>query len=242
MKAFTLSACLLISVVAFATEINKSIPVQKGQRLRIWFDYPKLVKVTSWDKNEIQVTGQVSINDGENDEAFELDVKTSDNTISIKNRIVGFDRLPHRVTVTQGGTKLVFKSEKEWRKYSEEHGRSENVSMGVDIEIVLEIKVPKNMETAVESVYGLVEVRDFIGPIDVQATYGGVDASLAVTTIGELIAETNYGNIYSNLDIQVDKRNAREEDFHTLVRAFPGSGPRCKFESPYGNVYLRRVK
>ncbi len=230
-----------ISVMTFATEINKTIPVQKGQVLRAWFDYPKVVKITSWDKNEVQVLCHVSINGGENDEAFELDVKTSGTTISIKNKIMDLDRLPRRVTVTENGVKLMFKNEAEWRKYREEHGGGGNISMGADLEIEVEIKVPNGMETSVESVYGLVEVRDFSGPIDVQSTYGGIDASLAEKNVGELIAETNYGNIYSNLQIEVDKRNAREEDFHTLVRAFPGSGPRYKFQSPYGNVYLRRA-
>ncbi len=80
----------------------------------------------------------------------------------------------------------------------------------------------------------------FVGPLDVQATYGGVDATLTEGNVGELIAETNYGNIYSNLRIDIDK-GTKEEDFHTLVRAHPGTGPRYKFESPYGNVYLRRI-
>ncbi|HZY82040.1 MAG TPA: hypothetical protein VFE50_21095 [Cyclobacteriaceae bacterium] len=244
MKMIITSALLLVIVATTTaqTRIDKTVPATKGQTLRLSFDYPELVKISTWDKNEVSVTGTVSINGGENDDAFNLDIKTSSNTIYIRNEIKNMDGIPQRVTINEGGTKIVFKSKSEWRKYQEEHGKSNNVNMGIDMDILLEIKVPRNMETNVECTYGLVEIHDFVGPLSVQATYGGVDASLIEKNVGELIAETNYGNIYSNLDMEVNKDQAREEDFHILVRANPGNGPKYRFESPYGNVYLRKSK
>ena len=112
------------------------------------------------------------------------------------------------------------------------------MSTGVDIDITLEVKVPRNMITSVRSVYGMVEVRSFDGPIDVTSTYGGVDAALNAKTTGELSAETNYGTIYSNLDV---KFTGEEKNFHTFVTAKPGTGPKQTFESKYGNVYLRKT-
>lgn len=243
MKTLFTSAFILVAFVASAqTAINKTIPVTKGQTLRMNFDYPNPVKISTWDKNEISITGSVSINGGESDDQFELTVNSSSNTIYIKNRIKNMDAIPQRITVYDGNSKIVFKDKSEWKKYQQEHGKGSNVSMGVDMDIELVIKVPRNMETNVECTYGLVEIRDFVGPLSVLSTYGGVDASLLEPNIGELIAETNYGNIYSNLDMKVNKENAREEDFHMLVRATPGTGPSYRFESPYGNVYLRKSK
>lgn len=232
-------ACLLTMSAAAQTRIDKTITYQKGQTIQVKFDYPRLVKISTWDKNEVSITGTVSINGGENDDAFELITSSSGNNISIKNKIKNMDGLPQRVTVYENGNKIVFRNKAEWKKYEEEHGKSNRVNMGIDMEIMLEIKVPRNADTFVESVYGMVEVRDFTGPLTVQATYGGVDASLSEKSIGEIIAETNYGNIYSNLDIKLGD-HAREEDFHTYVSAKPGSGPSYRFESPYGNVYLRK--
>jgi DUF4097 and DUF4098 domain-containing protein YvlB len=110
----------------------------------------------------------------------------------------------------------------------------------VDMDIVLEIKVPRNAVTRVESVYGMVEVKDFSGPLTVDATYGGVDATVAAATTGQLRAETNYGQIYSNLEIKFSSDEMRERDFHTEVSAKLGAGPANSFESKYGNVYLRK--
>jgi len=67
-----------------------------------------------------------------------------------------------------------------------------------------------------------------------------VDAALAERSTGELIAETNFGNIYTNLELKFLNNNIQEKDFHTSVSAKPGSGPRYSFESKYGNVYLRK--
>jgi hypothetical protein len=242
MKAVLTLLTLATIHVAAQTPVNKTIPVKAGQTLSMTFDYPDLVKVSTWDKNEISITGEVSINGGESDNAFELITDNSGSVISIRNEIRNMKNLPHRVTVVIDGQKMRFRDKMEWKKYQDEHGVTANmVNMGVDMDIELEIKVPANMDTRIKSVYGMVEVKDFTAPLSVEATYGGVDAALSEKNIGELIAETNYGRIYSNLDFKPDRSNSREEDFHLYVVAKLGSGPRCRLESQYGNVYLRKA-
>ena len=225
------------------TAVNKVIPVSPGQKISMRFDYPELVKVSTWDKNEISIQGTVSINMGENDDAFELITSTEGNTISIKNEIRDMKNLPHRVTLRDGAQKIVFRNKEELEKYKEENRLTNysSVSYGLEMDIILEIKVPRNMETKVESVYGMVEIKDFTGPLTVLATYGGVDAALSERAVGQITAETNYGEIYSNLDVKFGGENLRQGDFHTNVSAKPGSGPAYYFDSKYGNVYLRKA-
>jgi hypothetical protein len=237
-----LSILFLTQTLMAQTVINKTVPVQAGQKINMHFDYPNMIRVSTWDKNEISIQGTVSINGGESDNAFELQTSSSGNIVTIKNEIKDMKNLPHRVTVTIGSQKMVFKNQEEFKKYQEVNGKNvpDMTSTGVDMEIVLEIKVPRNIETRVESVYGMVEVKNFTGPITVDATYGGVDAALSEKSTGELIAETNYGQIYTNLDVKFGGSNTRSEDFHTYVSVKPGTGPRYDFESKYGNVYLRK--
>ena len=84
----TLVAMLVIPATHYAqTPINKTIPAQPGQTIVMHFDYPELIQVSTWDKNEISITGNVTINSGENDDAFELFTSTSGGTISIRNEI-----------------------------------------------------------------------------------------------------------------------------------------------------------
>lgn len=243
MKTKLIFPLFLLTISSLAqTAINKSIPVSQGQKVNMHFDYPELVRVSTWDKNEISIQGSVSINGGESDDAFVLESSTSGNLISIESRINGLKSLPQRITVNQGGQKIVFKTKVDYKKYCEENGKNFNsMSTGVDMDIILEIKVPQNVETRVESVYGMVEVKEFTGPLVVEATYGGVDAALQEKSTGQLEAETDFGQIYSNLDVKLLGNNVRERDFHTYVSAKPGNGPHYSFESKYGNVYLRKL-
>ena len=225
--------------LAAQTPVNKNYPVTAKQMISFRFDYPELVKISTWDKNEISISGNVNINGGENDNAFELLQSTAGNTIHIENRIRNMKELPHRITIVNKGEKITFKSKADYQKYCESHGSNFNQrSEGVDMDIVLEIKVPQNIEVKLESVYGVVEVKNYAGPLSVEATYGGIDVSVQEKIMGELTADTNYGQIYSNLDLKFS--GSEFEDFHTHVSAKLGNGPKYNFESKYGNVYLRK--
>ena len=233
---------LLTPIPNFAqTQINKSIAVSSGQSVLLHFDYPELVRVSTWDKNEVSIQGTVSINNGESDDAFELFTTSSGNTVSIRNEIKNLKNLPQRYTIVDGTQKITFKDRAELKKYQEQNGRQFDVmSCGVDMEIVLEIKVPRNVKTKVESIYGMVEVKEFSGPLDVESTYGGVDAALTERAIGTITAQTNYGEIYTNFDSKFGG-DKTDRNFYTNVSAKPGSGPEYSFESKYGNVYIRKA-
>jgi hypothetical protein len=225
--------------LAAQTPVTKSFATSPGQKVLLRFDYPELIKVSTWEKNEILVTGKVSINGGENDNAFELTQSSSGNAVVVEGQINNLKQLPKRITIKRGEEKITFQSKQDFEKYAEQHGRDFNyTSQGVEIDITLEIKVPRNVETKIEATYGMVEVRDFTGPLTVDATYGGVDVIVQLKTTGELVAETGYGQIYSNLDLKFNE--GKFEDFHTQVIVKPGTGPRYSFESKYGNVYLRK--
>lgn len=232
---------ILFTGIALAqTPVNKSYPVKAGQRISLRFDYPELVRISTWDKNEISITGTVTINNGEHDDAFELSESVSAGMIFIENRINNLKNLPQRITITRGSEKMTFKSKEDFNKYCEQTGCDYNVkSYGTDMDILLEVKVPRNVETKLECVYGLAEVKNFNGPLTVEATYGGVDVSVQEKSTGELIAETNYGQIYTNLETKFTGIDDR--DFHTQVSIKPGTGPRYNIESKYGNVYLRKA-
>jgi hypothetical protein len=243
-KQILILAILLPLSVTAQTKLSKMIPVSSStQRINMHFDYPELVSVSTWDRNEISVEGTISINGGENDDAFLFEHDVNGNIIDLHATIRNLKDLPQRITVFTDGKKIMFRDKSEFRKYQEEHGKGYNtVSWGADIEVKLNIKVPKGMDTRIESTYGMVEVRDFSGPLTVEATYGGVDAALAEKSTGEITAETNYGEIYTNFDSKFGDGGYTKGDFHTFVSAKPGNGPRYSFESKYGNVYIRKAQ
>src|SRR5204863_7835498 len=108
-----MKALLILLVGLFAgslaaqTKIDKTVAAKAGQKIRMTFDYPELIRVSTWDKNEVSITRTASINNGENDEAFKLDINADGNTITVRNEIVNMDNTPHRITITRDGQKTV---------------------------------------------------------------------------------------------------------------------------------------
>jgi hypothetical protein len=244
MKSIILLLCAGVGISCYSqTAINKSFPVNGAQKLDMHFDFPELIRVSSWDKNEIFIAGTVSINGGEHDDAFKLTSSVANGVLSIAGEIPNIKALPQRITVSRNGEKMVFKNKAEFNQYKKEHGDGfDMVNWSNDVEITLDIKVPKDLATCVKSTYGIVELKDLdqTKPLIAESTYGGVDAALNATMVGELFATTDYGEIYTNLDIKFSGEGLKQKDFHTEIMARPGKGTKYSFESKYGNVYLRK--
>jgi hypothetical protein len=221
------------------TKISSSFPVTKGQTVDLQFDYPKTIHVSTWASNEISIVATVKINNGETNGAFALVENRSEEKISISNKL-NMDLIPESYYTIDNGNKVRFSSKKDLEIYLAGKGGSRPATyQQKDIEISLDIKVPAGVSTKITSVYGLVEVQNFNGPIRVDATYGGIDASFAENAIGRLQLTTQYGKIYTDLSLQPTEKI--EKDFFTSITAFPGKGPGYKFASTYGNIYLRNA-
>ncbi|WP_159478814.1 hypothetical protein [Chryseobacterium sp. 18068] len=235
----TLAVSLVFGLTAAQTAINKSFSTDKNQKISLKFDYPELIKISTWDKSEVQILGTVNINENENNNAFQIKESKEGNSLVIEGKIAEMKNIPHRIKVEKDNEKFIFKTRKEYEKYCKDNNVTFNsMTNGVDVDIKLEIKVPKYLMTQIESQYGLVEVKDFGGTINVNAIYGGIDATVLDKNVGKLSAETHFGQIYSNLDAKFTGKDSN--DFRTLVTATFGNGPQYNLESKYGNIYLRK--
>jgi hypothetical protein len=232
--------CSLVMITATAqTVVSRSYAVKAGDKVELNFDYPQIVKVSTWDKNEVSVIARVSINDGQNDSAFVLEDRSDNGTITISNKIKDLKNLPHRYTVIHDGKKTVFRSKDEFREFNRTVTGSHYMSSdGVDMEITVEVKVPANTATNIKATYGMVELVNFNASANVNATYGGIDATVAQANTGKLQATTSYGQIYSNLDLKLTDKT--EKDFFTSITAEPGKGPTYILKSTCGKIYLRK--
>jgi len=235
----TLAVSLVFGLTVAQTAINKSFSTDKNQKISLKFDYPELIKISTWDKSEVQILGTVNINENESNNAFQIKESKEGNSLVIEGKIAEMKNIPHRIKVEKDNKKLIFKTLEEYQKYCKENNVTFNsMTNGVDVDIKLEIKVPKYLMTQIESQYGLVEVKDFGGTINVNAIYGGIDATILNKNVGKLSAETHFGQIYSNLDTKFTGKDSN--DFRTLVTATFGNGPQYNLESKYGNIYLRK--
>jgi hypothetical protein len=236
----TLLCCIIITAATAQTKVSKSYPVKPGQKIQLDFDYPKVIRISTWDKNEVSIEALVDINQGDNDTAFVIYNTNEGNELSIRNEIKNMKNLPRLYTVTQGGQKTVFRSKEDYREFIAKTGNQagRNTSEGVDMQITMEIKVPANTQMNVNAKYGMVELVNFHGPANINAVYGGIDATIEPSGVGKLNAITKYGQIFTNLDLKLTDKEDR--NFFTSITAEPGKGPEYILNSSYGKIYLRK--
>lgn len=240
MKTFlTILCCTLLYAIQAQEIITKTYQVLPGQQLNLSFDYPKIVKLSTWNKNEVSITASVNINNGENNDAFQLIESVEGNTLTVKNKIKDMDKLPKRYTVMKDGKKTVFTSKEAYKEFKADLQGAKYYAEGTDIDITIDIKVPESLAaTYVKSTYGVVELVNFNGQLKADATYGAIDVSVNESATGKLSATTHYGQIYSNLKLNIIEKE--ERDFYTSITITPGKGPAYLLQSTYGNLYLRK--
>lgn len=230
-------------------QIQEVFTWEDGQKISIDFDYPELIKVQVWDKNEILVKGSVNINFGENDDAFKLSASKTKAGLSINGAIENYKQLPKAITLVHKGEKFVFKSSSynapEIQKFKEENGIKsvEMYSQGVHNEILLEVFVPRNADLNIASTYGTIEIFSHPGPLTATSKYGAVDISIMANSKNNILASTRYGEIYTNLDVKFNPSSKEGLIKWTDVSCtINGGGKALQLSSTYGNLYMRKER
>ncbi|HHH49451.1 MAG TPA: hypothetical protein ENK52_00555 [Saprospiraceae bacterium] len=252
------------------TEINETIK-NVGDKL-IEFDFERAnVNLKTWDKNEILIKGFVSINVGENDDNFEIEIKESADKISIETFIKDFKNIPKVNVLHIGKHKGVFKRNSKGRaamrafkkKYRDEDCNFYSEGDGVDVDIELEIFVPKKSNLNSKSLYGSIKLTDVSASLEIENTYGSietilannnpnqtidlhstysfVDLSIPESVKADINMKTGYGEIFTDVDIKREGKAPVQRSFGAKVKGtLNGGGVAVNLEANYQNIYLRK--
>ena len=193
--------------------------------------------------SQLEVLHEVIINGEAQPDAADLAINRSGGQISID------ERRPH-----------VDDLQDEWSGSDDDNNYSRNV------EIRLVVKIPRGLKVKVETLYGSLQAEDIAGLEEVATTYGEIellyrnqlppagglslhseygeiDLSLPSNMNANLELETNYGNLLTDFDIQIDRQRSEDRQFHQEVVGTIGrGGTLVSCRTPYSNVYLRQTK
>jgi len=249
-----LTTIIIISIFETAivaqNNFTKSIPVRQNQKVYMEFQYPELIKVSTWDNNEILFTGQVSINLGKNNDAFEITVQESDQNLNIESLIRNKNQLPRNIIIKKDGQKYLFEgadwNSSEIQEFYEEHGKDNIswISNGIDIEVILEIKIPRHIELDIYSKHGMIEILDLPATLIANSKHRGVDLSVPSGAKYKFELNTKHGEVYSNLDLDFDKGYGTTKPYNwsRILANLNGGGKKIILETQHGNLYLRTKK
>jgi hypothetical protein len=247
----TLVLLVLISTSAWSqTKISETFDVKSFEQLDLFFEYPELVRLQVWDSRQVKIEGTVEINRGEFDEDFEIKTSAANGRFTIESNIKDLKKKEGKysvntysddddddddgrsVTVSRSGTTINVGSRK-----------SATYSNGIEIAIELVVTVPRDMKVLLEARYGLVEIIQSPKDLEVDARYGGVDVTVSESASLAFDASTQWGQIFSNLDVPFDIGGEDRTGKWMKARASINKGDgRLSIESQYGNVYVRKDK
>ena len=249
MKQLTLSlGIILCHLIAFSqTEISKRIDVKNGQEVSIECLDANLINVTGWDENYISLLAKVRINNGQNDDAYLVNVSTEKGTIHITGSILDKDQLPKMIQIKKGDQIYTFntddKNSPEIQQFYNEQGKDgiQWFSHGVMWHIDYEIMIPQSVNLNITSKHGLIEIDNYRGPISANSKHGGVDMAISPNSKSEINLSTDWGEVFTDLNL---KYNEIPSGNKTVVscRMNGGGGPSVILESKHGNIYFREMK
>ncbi len=262
------SAFLTAGLLCGQTSVKESISTNGKTLVSFDFAYADAT-ITTWNGSNIEIVGTASINEGLNDEAFQLETTTTGQEISVTTFVEDIDKLPQMVTVIKDGQKHIFRYESKdrrdlYEKIKEQFGDGAmSISHGVQTDIKLEIKVPKNLKTLVESRFGDLTLDDVQAAIKVRSTHGSIDAvfenfsgqeidlasthrhvdiTVPASAALDIDLDSSHGKIFTNLDIQIDKDRSRAKTFaHHIIGTLNSGGTTLRAAATHNNIYLRKA-
>lgn len=212
MKSIITLLMLLLFGVSFGqTEITESFPVSKESLLELDFAFADSITIKTWDRDEVKVMVDVTINDGKDDNVFRLETERQDDA-------------------------LIIKMDKDlWEKAAQEKDQCHWKT-----DIFFTIYMPESLELKANTISGnyvmqphngKVELKTISGDIDITVK-GGIDFQ-AKTISGEIYSDLDitYPNGTDGLT-QIVGMN--------VTGRVSGGGPSMNLETISGSIFLRK--
>lgn len=242
MKRSIIATLLMVFVLTGQAQEKKTQTYQlKGvDKISLQFEYPHVIKIKTWDKNEVQIISHLDINDGKDNENFTLTDRSSHNVLSIVSKLKGLGRYENvYMNVKDGVDKNGNNTRDATRVSLRKKGRE--TSRGVEVLIELEIYVPKNIPLEIDAKYGIVEVINAPDELEIMAKFGGADLSIKESDLKYLSATTSWGQVFSNLNkkFKFKGNDMLGKEMHAEISG-NGRGSSIKVETEFGNVFIRK--
>ncbi|MFT6319236.1 MAG: hypothetical protein ACJAT4_000153 [Granulosicoccus sp.] len=212
---------LLCASFSYAQKsVSKTITTKSGQEVNFDFDRAD-VKITTWNKNKITISGTAKINNGEDDDAFTIKVKEIDGEWNISTFLENEGDIPRMISMTKDGVTTFKKMDKKnnnwngWDNLTAQGEEYDHVNIGIITEIKLEIKVPQNIAIKIKSKFGGVDIENFQGELYAKNIHGHINAifSKPICKDVQLSSTHNFVDVSvpSNSQLNVELKSSHGE-------------------------------
>ena len=214
MKLIMIICLGLFSVTASAeTNVEEKIGVTGETRLALDLPFADEIRFETWDRNEVLVQAAVTINNGKEDEIFELESRKSSDTI-----YVGMNK-------------------EQWQDYS-----WDGMCQCQETRIHFRVYFPGTMKIDAKTISGGYTLDYYGQPLRLKTISGDIDLNVTADHGVDFKATTISGEVYSDLDVDYPEgRDGLKQMVGINVRGRVfGGGPAVAMETISGDIYLRK--
>lgn len=238
----TLVLLFLYTSLSLAQQVEKNYPLANTEKLSLKFEYPELVKVSTWDNQEVKIIAKVIINGQDGTKDFVLTEDRGSGELTISSELKNLDSYKRNYISVQGNSdnneSVIISRDGSTYKIGKD---SKTYFDGTEIEVQLEVMLPENALVEIDAKYGMVEVLSAPKQLNVHAKYGGADIKIKESALKNLHASTSWGQIFSNLSSKVSVGGDDMLGKSLVAEIDNASGVNSvKVQSEYGNVFLRK--
>lgn len=242
MKQLILSlGILLLSGNLLSQDFKESnINLSENQPLELRFKYAELIQVSTWQKDEVQLQAYVKVNGKDASEDFKVNQHEENGKMIVTAEIdeavwpnndwvrIYDEEEDATVTVTKNG-----KSFQIGEHTAQRYG-------GTEVDIVVKVMIPEDRSTKIIAKYGFVELQSVPIQLEVDAKYGGIDASMPTPRVKILRASTSWGQIFTDLEeVRAAGNDMMGKSMQAVLDNEKGT-LEVVLDSKYGNIYLRK--
>lgn len=249
MKTIFTSLLLVCSLLIFAQGEVRQIDLDGAVAVHIYAAFSS-VSVVTGGTNALAVDHTFTVDGTDRPDLRQLTVERKDGVIHLRE-----------VKPTARLLKAEFPSPKGGMMTgARESGKG--IFNDVMIDATLKVVIPAGVKVTVETDYGSIETVNVGGLLSARARYGNVDAvftdsspqpgldlfsnygSVDLTVPAgfgfDLDLTTEYGDLLTNFNIDVDTSASKEKEFYQqVIGSVNGGGGNVTCKTPYGDVYLR---
>ncbi|MCL6220335.1 DUF4097 family beta strand repeat-containing protein [Zunongwangia pacifica] len=226
---FLVSFIVLFTTANYAQrKVEEQFKTSEGQQINFNFKFASNIKVIQWDRNEVNVTASVLLDNGEGNEAFSLKSEEYSGEMNIYSDYGDYFKQRNNIMLNCGDHKT---------------------------EINYVVHVPRNCNLKIKSITGNVFSDNFSGKLVTDLVSGNVElkkyeGELSLKTVSgsldvtmdkaEVDAKTLTGTIYSDLEIDRFNNNFKKSVSSRVQGIVSNGKQRTKLETISGNIYMRK--
>ena len=209
----SIASLLTASLVAAQTRVTERVSISGQDRLELDFAFADDITIRTWDKDEVLVEVDVTINDGEDDDIFALEKETTGDKVKIEMDNDMWEK------AGRSGDNCTWRSE-----------------------LIFTVYLPRSMTLHAKTISGNFILEPYGKPATLKTISGDIDVTVAGSNGLDFRAKTISGEMYSDLEISYPegKEGLNQIVGMNVKGRINNGGTSMEFETISGNIYLRK--